>query len=181
MGGIRHQERNDPAAVQTIDEFERVDPHLPAELCMPGPDAADPHHSLQRDLQRQLAQCPHPRAICLLEGEDGESPLVAEVNGHQCAAHVRWGTATNPGSGIVFTVAVDLLVGSEKVVTRLPPCLPLVRQVEVEISQLEGVRNEPPHGDDNEVAGGHAVPVSEPAEPEVIERATGGCFRRSTS
>jgi hypothetical protein len=60
VGGVSDKERDDPAAVQAIDQLEGVDPHLPAELRMTGPDAADPHHGLQRDLCWQLAQRPYP-------------------------------------------------------------------------------------------------------------------------
>lgn len=91
MRRICHQERHDPAAVHAIDQLEGVDAHLPAELRVPSPDAADPHHGLQRDLCRQLAQRPHARSIGLLECEDGKAPLIPEVNRHQRPAHIRRG------------------------------------------------------------------------------------------
>jgi hypothetical protein len=65
--GVRDQEGDDPAAVQAIDELEGVDPHLPAELCVPGPDTAVPHHGLQRDLDIDLGAERHEATAFALD------------------------------------------------------------------------------------------------------------------
>ena len=56
LEALRQRLSSEPQLAVAIDELKSVHPHLPAKLCVPGPDAADPYHGLQRDLWRQLAQ-----------------------------------------------------------------------------------------------------------------------------
>ena len=86
--GVGDQEGDDSTPVEVIDELEGVDAHLPAVLGVADPDATDAHDGAQRHVRRQVTERADSSSVGLLEGEDGEAALIAEVHGHQRAAQV---------------------------------------------------------------------------------------------
>ena len=71
-----------------IRQFEGLDLYLPAMLGVACPGPAYAHHRTQCHICWQVAECTDSRAVGLLEREDGEATLVAELNGHQRATYV---------------------------------------------------------------------------------------------